>query len=390
MKVDFPRDSYLKSVEVNDGSLDISFGKKKKIALLFISLNPGYWPYLAQVIKDARKNFLLQHHVDFFVWTDYTEETNKKRIEDINRMVANVDIGNQQTAMPLFDTLVSTIRLYEVFYPQLIQTALVPLSQRGISLKREGTKYWVEFQTTPTKEDIFLFGSALTMILNEADADFRKTIEGVTLIETEGVQWPAPTLMRYHLFLNEEEKLKGYDYLFYMDADMRVVDSVSDEILGEGLTCAPHPGYAIAPKFIPPYEPNPDSTAYIPRLGRLVEENGKKRFLPFYAAGGFQGGTTPLFIKAMKEMKERIDIDYDNNYTAVWNDESHWNRYLWNNQKDLIYLDPSYVYPDSLVKDYYIPLWGRDYPPKIITLTKPFSLSAQGGSELQKLMSTPK
>ncbi|HVX00468.1 MAG TPA: hypothetical protein VHA52_08555, partial [Candidatus Babeliaceae bacterium] len=80
------------------------------------------------------------------------------------------------------------------------------------------------------------------------------------------------------------------------------------------------------------------------------------------------------------------------NYTAIWNDESHWNKYLWEYQKgggDITFLDPSYVYPDSLIKEYYVPLWGREYQPKIITLTKPFSVSPQGASELKKLMQSP-
>jgi hypothetical protein len=36
---------------------------------------------------------------------------------------------------------------------------------------------------------------------------------------TEPVEWPMPTLMRYHLFLQQEELLKEYDYIFYCDVD---------------------------------------------------------------------------------------------------------------------------------------------------------------------------
>ena len=139
--------------------------------------------------------------------------------------------------------------------------------------------------------------------------------------------------MRYHLFLNEEEKLKDYEYIYYLDADMRVVQKISDEILGN-LTAAPHPGYVLDKKLIPPYEPNPESASYIHRLGQLVEEEpGKKRFYPFYAAGGFQGGTTKSFLKAMKETKKLIDKDFDKNYIPIWNDESAWNKYLWEYQR---------------------------------------------------------
>lgn len=219
------------------------------------------------------------------------------------------------------------------------------------------------------------------------------TIEGVTHHPVEPVEWPAPTLMRYHLFLDKEELLKKYDYVFYCDADMRIVTKISDDILGKGLTAAPHPGYAVKPQYIPPYEPNKDSKAYIPRLGYLADEGGKRRFIPFYAAGGFQGGTAREFLKAMKVMKKNIDWDFDKiNYTAIWNDESHWNKYLWDYQRkggDITFLDVSYIYPDSLIQEYYIPLWGKKYDPKIITITKPFSLSKQAAQELHEMMGTP-
>jgi hypothetical protein len=203
------------------------------------------------------------------------------------------------------------------------------------------------------------------------------------IIPTEPFQWPLPTLYRYHLFLRQEELLKDYDYVFYCDADMLFVSRVGDEILGEGLTAAVHPMYYIRREYQPPYEPNEKSTSFIPRPGRVVEENGKKRFLPLYFAGGFQGGRSEDFIKAMKEMKSMVDTDFtDNGYIPIWNDESVWNKYLFLNPPSIV-LNPSYIYPDSLNKAYYQKIWGRNYVPKLITLTKPFSLSKDGGANLQ-------
>src|SRR3990167_4447642 len=202
----------------------------------------------------------------------------------------------------------------------------------------------------------------------------------VKIFPTAPCDWPLPTLFRYHLFLQQEELLKQFDYIFYCDADMLFVSRVGNEILGEGLTVAAHPMYALRPEYIHPYEPNSQSTAYIPSLGRVLEN--PKRFEPFYAAGGFQGGRTENFIQAMKIMKEGIDKDFANNYIARWNDESHWNRYLFDNPPS-VFLSPSFVYPDSLNKAFYQKVWGRNYVPKLITLTKPFSLSKDGGANLQ-------
>src|SRR3990167_495425 len=198
--------------------------------------------------------------------------------------------------------------------------------------------------------------------------------KGVTIFPTEPMGWPAPTLCRYNLFLEQAEKLKEYDWVFYCDADMLFVSRVGEEILGEGLTAAQHPMHQVRREYNPPYEPNKKSTAYIPRPGRVVEENGKKRFQPLYFAGGFQVGRPEAFIKAMKEMKKTIDKDLMNGYVSIWNDESHWNHYLFKNPPAIV-LSSSYIYPDSLINQYYRPLWGRNFCPKIITLTKKFSMS---------------
>ena len=209
---------------------------------------------------------------------------------------------------------------------------------------------------------------------------------GATVFPTEPTTWPMPTLLRYHLFLREEEYLKKFDYIFYCDIDMLFVDHVGDEVLGEKLTAAQHPMYALRAGLYPPYEPNINSAAYIPRLGRYVVDNGQIKLEPLYLAGGFQGGETKSFIKAMHAMKRTVDEDFSKNYVAIWNDESHWNKYLFDNPSETsIVLSPSYIYPDSMIKEYYIPIWGRDYPPKLVTITKKFSLSKEGGKAVSNI-----
>jgi histo-blood group ABO system transferase len=203
------------------------------------------------------------------------------------------------------------------------------------------------------------------------------------IIPTEPFQWPLPTLHRYHLFLREEKLLSEYDFIFYIDADMLFVSRVGDEILGD-LVGAVHPMYYIRKDYIPPYEPNDKSTAFIPRIGRVTGVGDKKRFEPLYFAGGFQGGRSDVFIKAMKIMKDRIDEDFSkNNYVAIWNDESHWNKYCFENSPTVV-LNPSYVYPDSLINHYYRKVWGRNFVPKLVTITKKFSLNKQGGQNIEQ------
>ena len=243
--------------------------------------------------------------------------------------------------------------------------------------------YW-EF-VTPMIE------SARKFFLRGHDVDFiaftdmpKDTVIDAKIIPTEPFEWPLPTLYRFHVFLRQEELLKEYDFIYYIDCDMKFVARVGDEILPtKGLMGSVHPMYFIRQEYIPPYEPNKKSTSYIPRPGRVLEDNGKKKFQPLYFAGGFQGGRTEDFIEAMKVMKGWIDTDFsDNGYIPIWNDESVWNKYLFKHPPTVV-LDPSYVYPDSLNKSYYQRVWGRNYVPRLITLTKKFSLTKEGGTNLQ-------
>ena len=236
--------------------------------------------------------------------------------------------------------------------------------------------------------------SARNFLLKGHDVDFICWTDMPTdskidakIIPTRPATWPIPTLHRYHLFLQQEELLSEYDFIYYCDADMKFVGRVGDEILGD-LVAAEHPMYSIRKDYIPPYEPNEKSTAYIPRVGQVIVEKGQQRFKPLYLAGGFQGGRSDIFIKAMKELKEMIDKDFvENNYVAVWNDESYWNKYCLDNPPSIV-LNPSYVYPDSLIKDYYMKVWGRNYVPKLMTITKKFSLSQQGANDIQGKLNT--
>ena len=304
--------------------------KKHKVALTFICINPLYWQYIKDAVEGARKYFLPGHTVDIYLWSDIPVDNEEEAQEVLNQWPTQAEIVQAQLAGESTNHVVSRESLAQAFV------------------------------------DV-------------------KALD-ITIFPTGSIGWPHPTLKRYHLYLQQEEVLKTYDYQFHCDIDMQFVSFVGDEILGNGLTAPQQPMYAVDRKFIPPYEPNPQSTAYIPRPGRIIEENGQKRFEPLYFAGGFQGGKTEQWIEAMKAMKAMIDEDARNGYIAIWNDESYWNKYLFNNPPSVV-LDPGYVYPDTLAKEYFIDkVWGRDYNPKILTLTKKFSLSKEGGAAIQEIL----
>ena len=316
--------------------------KKIKVGVVCICLNANYWSFGPEMLWGL-DTFFLKHpsikdkyETEFMLWSDIPEKP-----EEIQQRLAEflVQRGEAKTSL---------------------------ISQEAIEILVEPTK----------KEEL------VKQVNNLLEMKKR-----VKVFPTEPIEWPMPTLMRYHLFLQQEEELKNFDYIFYIDADMRITDWIGEEILGDGLTAAVHPMYYLRQNYLPPYEPNLESSAYIPRPGRIMEENGKKRFEPLYFAGGFQGGKTEDFIKAMKEMRKTVDDDFSRNYIAIWNDETHWNKYLFGTSPKVV-LNPSYIYPDSLAADYYVKLWGRNFSPKIMTLTKQFSTNKEGGQAVQQMMAT--
>lgn len=348
--------------------------KKYKIAFCCICLNPFYWQYIKPLYDSARVFFLPGHEVDMFLWSDI--DINNKDLlrqaeqETINLTLSRTDPSNHQR------------------YATEIQYAYKGLIDTPKTQDLEKTLNEIKTKIS-TDKNAYIDGKndglLETQKLLEKQIEDNKKVLGATLFPTEPVVWPMPTLMRYHLMLQQEETLKNYDYIFFCDIDMLFVNVVGDEILGRGLTMVEQPMYALRTEFIPPYEPNPKSASFIKRPGRVIEENGKKKFKPYYVAGGFQGGKSDKWIEAMKAMKDLIDKDMKQGYMPIWNDETAINKYISENLNDTdIILSPSYTYPDSLQKEYFIPMWGRDYQPKLVTLTKKFTLDKIGGAHVTK------
>ena len=279
-------------------------------------------------------------------------------LNTINEYVKHVFEEAQKPPKPTYKVGIMFVAINQHYW-QYMKPVIDGVKQYFLPGHETEIMVWTDMQTYPEAKDVNY---------------------GATVFSTDTVHWPYPTLLRYDFFLAQEEYLKKFDYIFYLDLDMRVVSIVGDEILGEGLTAAAHPMYYLRQPLWFPYEPNEKSLAYIKQPGYLEDE---KTFRPFYAAGGFQGGKTDHFLAAMHTMKQKIDKDMDNGYIARWNDESHWNRYLFDNPAS-VYLDPSYVYPDSLISEYYEKVWGRNFTPRIITLTKPFSTSKEAGAASQQ------
>lgn len=167
--------------------------------------------------------------------------------------------------------------------------------------------------------------------------------------------YPGATLWRFHTMLSQEKELSAMDYLYYIDVDMRVVNKVGKEVLGD-LVATLHPGFINKRGT---YDSNPASTAYV---DTLEGEN--------YYCGGFNGGLSSRYLEMVKVLGENTVIDHSNKVVALWHDESHLNRYLIDNPPTKI-LPPSYCYPEPPEDERYKKeIWLEKYSPKIYALNK--------------------
>lgn len=154
----------------------------------------------------------------------------------------------------------------------------------------------------------------------------------VVKIETQHKNWPWMTLGRYKIFSENRKTLEQMDYLYYIDADMLIVDEVGDEILGE-LVVTQHPGYYDR-RGTPEYRP--ESLAYIPVFKEIQ-----------YFAGGFNGGSSQEYLRMAEVLNHNINLDCSRGIIAIWHDESHLNRYA-ADYSNLTILSPSYCYGGNM------------------------------------------
>lgn len=76
--------------------------------------------------------------------------------------------------------------------------------------------------------------------------------------------WPGNTLFRYDMFEKQADRMKEYDYIFFMNANFVIKKTIGREILpGDRLLAVRHAtNYGKKPEELP-YERNPESHAYI-------------------------------------------------------------------------------------------------------------------------------
>ena len=218
------------------------------------------------------------------------------------------------------------------------------------------TNKYIQFveQLLESVEENFLNGHDISALVF-TNHEMEETSDNVKISQIEHEPWSIPTLKRYHYFVKEKEYLSQFDYIYYMDVDMRIEGKVGDEIFSD-LVATQHPGFWWKNKAEYSYERRPESTAFIPY------EEGE-----MYYAGGFNGGKPEHFLKMAQTIVDNVEKDFEKGLIAVWHDESHMNRYLVSNPPTLA-LNPSYCYPENVRVNPHA--WHVPFEPKIVALDK--------------------
>ena len=205
--------------------------------------------------------------------------------------------------------------------------------------------------------------------------------ENVVIHKIEDLRWPEATLKRYEIIVNEMSDIDS-DVLVYLDADMKIeckIDLTSIiDINKDAMVLVRHPGFwrpsilknktfyfrhlrllldDLALKIriggIGSWELDKRSTAYVPRKNRRN-----------YYCGGFWLGRKESVLGFSRTLYKNVKLDEKINFTAVWHDESHLNR--WASENSFREQDPSYCFAENYEN-------LERLPKKITAVNKSFS-----------------
>jgi glycosyltransferase involved in cell wall biosynthesis len=159
---------------------------------------------------------------------------------------------------------------------------------------------------------------------------------GVTYVHAEHLPAPLASLLRYHRITSIRDRLSEFDFVFYIDVDVRFEGVLAEEILNR-FTVVKHwmyPNEETSRQA--PWESNKTSTAWFSRRGNEQ-----------YYHGSFQGGEASAFLAAADEIRAWIERDLcpakgSTGYIPSWFDETYFNRFANRYATGLAALPPKY------------------------------------------------
>ncbi len=219
-------------------------------------------------------------------------------------------------------------------------------------------------------EKYFLPNSEKT-IFAFTDGELNNTPDNLKVYHQEHLEWPYITLKRFEIINKAREEIDKHDWLVFIDADALVVAPITEtEFLSRccGATVDHNPLFGVHhpchylkmephTKLPGAWDQNPDSEACVTfDPGDTIDQ------LTYYQ-GCFWGGKLPAVTTMIDRLEARVKRDLEKGVVALWHDESHINKYYYDNWPIVHTFGPSYAYPE--VFDQHC-----NFPPKIVHLAK--------------------
>ena len=214
-----------------------------------------------------------------------------------------------------------------------------------VSILTIATGKYIEFipDLVKSSEEKFLKNHNKTYyIFTDSELDLK--IKGVKIVKIhqEKLGWPYDTMMRFHMFMAIEKKIKNTDFTFFLNANMKFLNEVGEEVLPSGedvyFTGVKHPGFFKSSVEEMPYERRKKSNFFI------NEKDNKNKM---YYQGCLNGAESGKWIEMCKILSKKIDEDLKNNIIPIWHDESALNWYFRNLK--IKNLDPEYSLPEQIM-----------------------------------------
>ena len=139
------------------------------------------------------------------------------------------------------------------------------------------------------------------------------------------------------------EDIKDCDWLLFLDADMRVVDTVNPEDLFDDTKKYIGVHHPCDYLNFPPHDNIPGAFDVTPLSRACVAEDDD---LSIYVQGCLWGGKMPYVMEMIEELDSRTDEDESNNIIATWHDESHLNKFYVEHRDEVFVASPSLAFPE--------------------------------------------
>lgn len=173
-------------------------------------------------------------------------------------------------------------------------------------------------------------------------------LPNVQIIHKECEGFPADSLFRFEMFLQAEDVLKSFDYIYFIQANAMFLQPVNEEILPDesGLSMGIWGGKMLKkPICFYPYERNKKSHAYVAPYGKNY----------IYYMGGINGGRSKEYLEMVRTLSANIRDDYNRGIIAKVHDQSHINAYMRTHACKII--PQEYCWPEE---------WPSSFKPKMV------------------------